>query len=77
MMRTSSRELSIGEPQPQLIPDVMAPVDTDSKPAGFSTPGFEKPPEDVGTRKEALSRDSSKGKRRPDFRTYLGHQVWE
>lgn len=41
--------------QPQLILYVMAPVDTDSRYARFSTSGFDEPPEEAGTRKGALN----------------------
>lgn len=43
------------EPQLQLLLYVVAPVDTDSKYARFSTPGFDEPLEEAGTRKGAIN----------------------
>lgn len=47
------------EPQHRLLLYVVAPVDTDSKYARFSTPGFDEPeklvPEEAGTRKGAVN----------------------
>lgn len=75
MMRDLFQGALREEPQPYLIPYVMAPVDTDSKYAGLSTTGSEEPSEDAGTWKGALNWDSSKDKRRPNLSMYLGHQT--